>query len=452
MDTAVRKGAGSQTVPWRKLRVDVAGATVDVWFDDAFVVTQDFENTDVLRGAIGLMMGRGECRFRNVRYLARPARDPGAAIERRVRLEKLAADTGGRMAAGSWVGLEPPFPAAKRWLQAPRASWKEKGPVPQLLVLWSIEQNDLIPLQEWLRALQAKYADAGLEIVSVASFLNEKALPQYLEERKFPGSVAVDAMNRGGGIGQVFTDYDIARFYCPRVLLLDIDGKVAWEGDPGLKSGAPWAAGMETYLDAPLEELVVKRKARESFRWRKGWAASGRASLAGGEIKAVLPALREAVALDGERDPSVAEAQGALALLESALRAPEAVGDSLARLEAEPALEALAAWAEAYGKPVDANKVRAAIKPFLEGPNGKAWTQAKNFVKAARAKTKGNGVAEAANELIAKLDPLPGAMPQELAAALRAALESGEAGEIDKPLQSAENLPARFLAREYFKW
>lgn len=452
VDTAVRKGAGTQTLPWHKLRLDVAGSTVDVWFDNAFVVSQNFENTDVVRGAIGLMIGRGECRFRNIRYLPRPARDPGAEIERRVRMEKLAQETGGRVATGSWLGLEPPFPTVKSWLQVPRTNWKEKGPVPQVFVLWSIEQNNLIPIHDWLRALAEKYADAGLEIVSIASFLNEAALPKYLEERKFPGSVAVDVINPGGGIGVTFTEYDIARFFCPRLILIDIDGKVAWEGDPGLKSGVPWTAGMETYLDAPLEELLAKRKARELFRWRKNFLTAGKSAMSVGDLKTALPLLREAMGFDAQRDPSVAEAQAAMGLLESALKTPEAVGVSLARDSAEAAIEALAEWAAIYGKPFDANKIKAAAKPFLDSANGKAWAQAKNFVKAFRAKTKGSGKLDVAKELAEKLAPLPGALPRELAVELQKHIDAGQNAEIEKTLQAADTLATRLLAREYLKW
>jgi len=42
----------------------------------------------------------------------------------------------------------------------------------------------------------------------------------------------------------------------PRVLLIDAEGVVQFEGDPGLKAGAGWKPGQETYLDGPLEKLL----------------------------------------------------------------------------------------------------------------------------------------------------------------------------------------------------
>src|SRR6185295_11458483 len=139
------------------LRVDVSGTIVDVWFDRRLVATQEFASLDVLRGSFGLFMGLGEAQYRNVRYLAREARDPAASIERKILMESLekAKATAPRN-DGSWLGRVPPFPEAVDWIGAPRKGWDEKGPVPTLLVLWSIKQNEIIPIHEWLAAVKAK--------------------------------------------------------------------------------------------------------------------------------------------------------------------------------------------------------------------------------------------------------------------------------------------------------
>ena len=42
----------------------------------------------------------------------------------------------------------------------------------------------------------------------------------------------------------------------PRLLIIDRDGKVLFEGDPGLSSGSGWSPGMKTYADASFERLL----------------------------------------------------------------------------------------------------------------------------------------------------------------------------------------------------
>src|SRR6185503_12312109 len=95
------------------------------------------------------------------------------------------------------------------------------------------------------------------------------------------------------GIGDTFTEYAIDRFNLPRLLLLDIDGKVVWEGDPGFTSGAPWAAGQETFLDVPLTDLIEKRKLKELIGWTKQWNERAVPALAAGDVTTALPILRQ---------------------------------------------------------------------------------------------------------------------------------------------------------------
>ncbi|MSR63615.1 MAG: DUF1570 domain-containing protein, partial [Planctomycetes bacterium] len=104
-----------------RLRLDVTGRLVDVWVNGEYMATQEFPSLDVLRGSFGLITGRGESRFRNVRFLSRHPRDPSAAIERNMTLE--AEQAGGEAINGSWLGLAPPFPSAQKWLQGERKSW-----------------------------------------------------------------------------------------------------------------------------------------------------------------------------------------------------------------------------------------------------------------------------------------------------------------------------------------
>ena len=168
----------------------------------------------------------------------------------------------------------PLFPRVESWVQGKRAGWHDRGAVPTLLVFWSIRQNDLIPIHEWLAALAKKYEDVGLEIVAIASQESGREVPKYLETHPFLGSVAIDSHARSI-YGDTHTDYGVEKFGMPRVVLLDVDHRVVWGGDPGFKSGQKWQAGQESYVETPLEELVAKRKIREVAKWTKEWQAKG---------------------------------------------------------------------------------------------------------------------------------------------------------------------------------
>ncbi|MEO2236981.1 MAG: hypothetical protein ABGW95_01880, partial [Candidatus Poseidoniia archaeon] len=123
----------SSTGLWHKLRIDVSGSFVDMWFDGRLMATHEFPSREVVQGSFGLLMGPGKARFRNVRYLSSDRRDPASRIERDVRLEKIRGDGSGPV-DGSYLGLVPPWPNVERWVQGKRSSWSERGPVPQLLV------------------------------------------------------------------------------------------------------------------------------------------------------------------------------------------------------------------------------------------------------------------------------------------------------------------------------
>ena len=200
---------------WHKLRLDITGKMVDVWFDGELVVTQEFSNLDVLRGSFGLITGRGDARFRNVRYLARALNDPTALVERELRMEPF--KVAGKAVAGSWLNQVPPWLEPAEWLQNERTSWDEKGPVPTLFVIWSVRQNRIVSIHEWLHYLQRRYADTGLEIVSIAGADKPRKVKMYLRGNPFPGAVAVDSISaRKGGYGTTLDMFEVGkRFNLP---------------------------------------------------------------------------------------------------------------------------------------------------------------------------------------------------------------------------------------------
>lgn len=438
---------------WHRLRVDIVGDTVDVWFDNEYVASQTFQSVDVLRGGFGLITGPGESSFRNVRYLARAPQDFGAALERARRLEQLLAS--GESLGGSFLDRVPPWPDVKRWV-APKDggevpdSFGDLGLAPKLLVLWSIQQNDLMPLDRWLVDLEKRYRDVGLEIVAVASATDDAALEPYLEKHPFPGLVGVDGFSKDFGIGAVFGRYSIDRFNLPRLLLLGLDSKVVWEGDPGFAIGDRWAPGTPTFLDDPLETLVVASDLRKLIPWRARYEAEGRPALAAGRFLDVLALLQEAQGFDARRDSAVAEAQGRLAHVKTAAQAFETSAAALAERGASAALPTLLAWGAALGVAPDAKEARSK-KAVLEPAEARAWEKAVADLRKLHGDATRRRAANPA-PVAAALARVEAPFAAEAAAILEALGDSPSADELKVALDRVENLPGAWLAEDYLGW
>ncbi len=432
---------------WHKLRLDVSGTLVDAWLDGAFLATHEFGTLDVLRGSFGLVIGPGEARFRNVRFLARDARDPASAIERSLRMARLREGDG--PTDGSFLGDVPPFPKASGWIRGKRAAWEDVGPAPQLLVLWSVEQNDRIPIDAWLRDLAERHAEVGLEILSVVSGTDAARAEGYLQAHPLPGAVAVDRL-QGTGIGETFTDYSISRFNLPRLLLLDIDGTVAWEGDPGFVLDAPWSPGNESFLDTPLSELIEKRRLRDLRSWLERWPKVGPA-LHDGDVAAVEAILKAAANFDPKSVAAAAEASGRVAAVANAVLSVEATAATLAREERDPALALLLDWGKRFSKTPDA-KTLAALKPTLEGKVARGWAEVPKGIEAYRKRSRKGVDWTAAEELVGRLEGLAGRFPRELASDLKEAIAARDEAAFDRLLEEQPTRVARWLAREHFRW
>ncbi|MCB9916511.1 MAG: hypothetical protein H6828_15400 [Planctomycetes bacterium] len=439
---------GTSAGSWRTLRLDVSGATVDFWLDGELCGTHEFASREVLQGKFGLVLGRGHASFRDVRYLARDGRDRASAIERELRMEPYAAAPG--QAVGySWIGQVPPFPHVERWVQGARESWVEHGPAPQLLVLFSQRQNDFVPIDGWLRALAETTRALDLGFVCVADPNDSATLAAYLADHALPGDVAVDfRAKNAAGIGATFEAFFVDRFNLPRVLLLDVDQKVVWEGDPGVILGEGYAPPFETYVDAPLEELVEKRGLARRAAWRAAWDARGLDAMARGDLAAAAPLLAEAAELDGAVFPEVARAQARRAALLADLDDVERVAAELEEAETEPALEVLLDWSEALGRPLDA-KARKPFKRVLDGKRAKAWTSATKAVGRYVDKPK-LPHAERLDALLERLGELEGRFPRELAADLTAARDDEAA--CAALCAAAADRPRLWLARRRYGW
>jgi len=426
---------------WNRMRVDVVGTDVDLWWNDELLTTHAFAARELVLGRLGLVVGNGEARFRNVRFLARDPRDPAGRIQRRLRIEALEAR--GEPVGGSYLGLAPPAPSVARWAQGEFGGFDSVGPVPQLLVLWSIDQNKLVPIDPWLRSLAESWKDVGLRVVSICSPNDDAALDRYLAEHAFPGVVGVDLRPTGtAGIGESFERFFVRRFNLPRLLLIDVDGRVAWEGDPGFAIGETYTEPYDTYLDAPLAELVAKRKLREVAEWRKRWERTGVPALATADLTTALPLLREARKFGATFDPAARAAAARLDLLEGAANDLVATGEAWQELGAAPAFDLFVReWLPVLGVEItkDAKKPVATLQKHRSIAHFERATKA--AAKAARAADR----AAALTALQSDLAGLEGLFPADLAATLRAANDSGDAAAIESLLTTAAEAPKAWL-------
>lgn len=431
---------------WQTLRLDVVGRAVDVWHGKDLVASHEFGDVGVLRGSFGLITGPGKVQFRNVRFLAREPGDPAARVERKRRVEALAAQ--GRGVGGSYLGFVPPFPDVDQWHGTPLNSWEDLGSRITVLTLWSQDQNDVMPLHEWLVSLESKYKKLGVQFVSIASANDKDTLAEYLRSHAFPGYVGVDR-REGFGYGESFDAYSIDRFNLPRLLLIDLDGRVAWEGDPGFKIGKGWDRREGSYMDAPLEELIAKRQLNQVLPWADQWNAKAAAAFASGDWTTARELLISADEFADDTHPAVAEAQARLRLLRNTGAALAPALNSLARDEADPAAAVLLEWVQSLG----AEYTKRELKDFedvLESDRMRAWERClRDLDVLAKDAARGRFRKEPA----VLLEELRAARDNGFILAAAELLSAAiDADEFDGLAEEAARLPAIYLAADYFGW
>ena len=433
---------GKSTVGnWHKLRLDVVGRQVDVWFDSELVATHEFPSVSSVRGRFGLVTGRGEADFRRVRFQLRDPRDPAAAIERELRLAS-ASKSGGGAIAGSYQGLVPPFPQV-RWIQEPRESWADRGPQPQLVVYMSMHQNKIVPIDSWLRDLAERGRDFGLEIVIVLSGLDDAAAEGFVREARLPGSVGVDEMGPGSQFGSSFEAAFIERFNLPRLWLLDLDGTVVWEGDPGFSAGAPPSPPYHSFLDDPLAALVTSRQLGDRKRWRAQWKSFGEEALRRGELERVDPLLRAARSFEPALEEGIARAARVHKSLEKVFANLDDWPALLADKSAQAVAPTLVEWAPLMGssRAVATKALRKAIK----SKETKAWNA---FLKLADKYPPKRNQGKVLGLLIERLEELSAPWVPELTAELKAALSAEDWERAKAALVVAPQVPRLWFCRD----
>ena len=298
-----------------------------------------------------------------------------------------------------------------------------------------------------MKVLEGKWGRKGLKLVSIMSALDEDRADGYLADKDWPGYLCVDEI-ADGGIGLTFTDYSIDRFNLPRTLLVDLDGKVVWEGDPGFRIGQAYQRGMATYLDSPLKELIEKRDLENLKAWHRAWAKASEAARSG-DFTSSNSVLADAAAFDAKVDRNVARAQAMLAAVQRTAEDPIASAEAFMERGAEPAMDVLLAWGEALGV-VHEPKVTKELKKLMRAGEFRDWDDAITECRRAVLHLGTEREALKLDELEAELSGLDGQMVAELLTDLRAARTSG--GDLAALLDDAAARPARWLAQRYFAW
>jgi len=243
---------------WHTLRIDVSGADLDIYLDGLYVRSLEFASEAALRGGFGLIAGDGEASFRDVRILPRDPYDPAARIEREIAMQRVAADASLRQ-EGTFAGFAAPEIAPSGWVHGEPTTLEALRDKPVMLVFWSPRVENVIPCRAWFLDAHRRFAEAGLEVVVVCDAGTDAAIAAAdLAAHPLPVGMRV-ALDQSGATYDAY--YVKAGFHgMPRVVLVDRAGKVVFEGDPGLKSGAGWQPGdPPTYVDGPLQKLMAKK-------------------------------------------------------------------------------------------------------------------------------------------------------------------------------------------------
>lgn len=432
---------------WRRLRLDITGSLVDAWFDGEFLGTQDFGGEDVLRGSFGLITGRGVCRFRNVKVWFREKNDLAASIERKLMLERFGAEIAAGTRKAPLVGNVAPPLALERWLQGGFTRMDELGGVPKLLVFWTIDINANLRINEWLMDLQQRTKSSGLEIITVAHWLEKDRIDEYLKQNPLPGHVGLDHRHpTKKGLGDTFAPFEAKSL--PKLVFLDIDDVVLWEGDPGFVAGKPWAAGDQSYFDAPLEALIEQRKLPELKAFRDAWRTKGKPALGNGDFDAVLPLLKQSLKLS-VRSAEVAEAQRFVRAIESTAVDVEDFAVKLIELRAEAALKPFLDLAARLDATI-AKPALATVQPILQCPNAKQWEALVKKLDAAKAGLGKKGDPRAEFEaMAAEFRAAAPGFAQEIDGLLVESSGGDDLVAVRAKFDQLKRVPARFLARAF---
>ncbi len=236
---------------WHVLRLDVAGTHLVGSIDGEEVIDFLFASRGELRGDFGLLAGVGRARFREIKLL-----DYDPNLPRRTKVghrpavadasaEKLARAPAGQQA---YLNQFPPLLRVDRWIGTP----PEDGDLdrlrhwPVVICFWTTYSERAVPQLPGLIALSQRFAKLDIPILLVSDDKPED-LEAYLKENPVSFPIGLNHVHKA------FDDYAIPKLRLPNAKLIDLDGKVIWEGNP------EYSAEFGTFLDEPLADLVEKQ-------------------------------------------------------------------------------------------------------------------------------------------------------------------------------------------------
>lgn len=302
---------------WQKLRIDLVDKTLDVYLNDRYIRSIEMPSRDSVQGGFGLITGTGKISYRDLRFLARDPYDPAARIERELALAKVANSEIERP-EGTFTGFTPPaFVESLKWLQGEPRTLEHLQGAPSAIVFWSQAQEQAIPTGEYYRHLAETYAEFDMQWVVVIGGEHSPAQARAMAAAaKLPESMAV-------AHDVEFAYYKAAHVVpggwgLPRILVMDVDGEVIWEGDPGLVPGRGWKPGDgETYLDGPIKEIIEKRRLKEIRKFAPELPKATKLARAG-MLAQAWTAIRPLAELDADFSPIVQRARDLRDFLEGA--------------------------------------------------------------------------------------------------------------------------------------
>jgi len=316
---------------WQKLRIDLVGKVLDVYLNDQYIRSLEMPSRDSVQGGFGLITGTGDVSYRSLRYLARDPYDPAARIERELALAKVA-NAEIERPAGTFSGAAPPeFTEGIAWLQRgdqtsavaasskgleQRLSLEDLSGRPSALIFWSANQEAVIPTAKYYDKLAAEYAKYGYQFVLVIGGEHDPSMVDQLLQKNPLNRMHV-------GYDKDFAYYKACHVVpdgwgMPRILVMDVDGTVTWEGDPGLQPGRGWVEGdAETYLDGPLKELLSKRNLKKLIEHLEAGVKAERYYRAG-MYRTAVDAILPLAELDADFAPEVLAARTLLERIEGA--------------------------------------------------------------------------------------------------------------------------------------
>jgi len=255
---------------WSSLRVDVRGNVLKVSLNGELLEELEFENPADLRGQMGILVGRGCAEYRNIRYLERNWRLPYRRIKRRFTSDFVDIGSIERAAPGEtyYRGEFPPPLKILLWHNREEVTLDDLVGKVVILAFWTTYQERSLPTLPLFEKITETTAGLDVELLIVS---NDRPadFKNYVDTEGMPYPVALDYRHK------TINDYAIPHVGLPHIKLIDMNGKVVWEGNP------EWSKRHGSYLDQPLEELIKKRHLREIALCREEFPRASQALAAG---------------------------------------------------------------------------------------------------------------------------------------------------------------------------